>query len=1597
MSSGREEGEIDSEEDGLRKRIHELENENAEYERIKRISECYEDKYGNMYRLNDYNAWEAVQRAGQVPTDVSSISSVEFPTPKKKKHKRKKNKCKMHDRHLQSRSHRCTHQRHKHCKSQFHGERRHHHRRERLLNPYYESRIETISLDTSDNSDYEKDNYSIATMDIESPDETAAANTTLPLNREELRLALCRSAGERKNNTCSLRQRLQPDKVIELEDIEKTETMEESAGNSNDVENVVEINSDNSISIEEQELRLIALRSAIMRKHATRKKRNAEIAYSPTDFDDLLVEPVGSPIGTDIVDLDGDMEISPASSPRLLLSPIQCDEEGNSNLSLEMVDQQVDNKPVDMDLASSDSEVEEDNGANVVNASLEEQQMQDIPLPAGAPMESVNLPMPYNYANHGNVMPYDIYVSAMPYRAPLDMPQAVLPIPSFPATTALANLEKPSAFTKVIPLEFVKNENVNEERRLSASPKSTTMEIITEETQEQPEECSDEDEAQALRALLLSQRQAAKSTKMNGLRLSGKSSPAQVTTLNDENRSQHTEIGVKVENIIRAQAQATVDSSKPTPTESILKEAVRRLKVKTIEYCDNVEKVPLPPIPIVPRLKIKAFARCRDFDDVNNAQAQTSTAIENDISTDHTQATNAKSACNHFTQHDESRSSNESMQRRGTPEILGIQTNSNENTGAMQPTKRRLEKEGVTALTLRLKELKQLSEGQYTSEESNGEMLENSNTEHNYEIYPKKAKIATEHARTAPVTVPNNLKSKEHMPEVSTKERNTGGNSGEKENQARTTTTPIKTINTATVVPKSIQSAKPAAKTLKGAVKKKVNATPTAVKSIAAPPKMTVAPPPKIVKPMAQLKIVKPNKVINKNLELPPKKQKSDDVSTQKKPEASMQQSRILTPTTLHNIKVNKLIIRVGDSSSEDEEVLRNQTLERCIGLAGIRTSTPDSLAYALNQNIYSSREYGTQMEATGSAKAQINEDISNASSAKEPALGESFEKKLENFLKNIRSKTHQPSDDSAAHAHARVRKISLSNSSAQTGTPTAVRSLPIASQEEYKRLVHRMKILEKQKHLKKMQKSLLEDTEKYTKIQQGAAKRLHKTHNAMQRIDEDSQTVSTGTQTSNDASTAADENTVATTTPPEQSCSNEHSASVIAKIVDTDEQCVKASAKNEKVVTEKLSSWEKIYASISKNILTRLDKSLALVQEAKSAKIAKMRHEQRIQQLRLEMEQTQRKMKEEQMKITRIHPQICTNNELITKLRQKRAKVQEMAVKLGKSVQGDDYRLNNDLKNEIVLKTKGLATHIKLVNSIRYCDLDILDKHQETILPDNSTQKSINMKILEKQRSIVEEVTNSVPPATSTDSVIVENVENILNALPTQAEKTLTNIEETTMTLAIDENAFDKQKNAQQAVQNNLELSTAHKAAGERQTETEIVYQRNESPTVLDEENADKQTSAKEAADACDSPSLVLENTDNEQINTKGTSENCDKLNEVQPTAYVEAVADVACVAVDEAVKEELHAPCDSGKEVLRETDNRKEEDNVQLTQPAALETKMDRTLREYVSPLAPLRCESGNWDPNAIICPYELMGQCEDKDCNYKHFNGKIKQVVT
>ncbi|XP_053963293.1 uncharacterized protein LOC128866514 [Anastrepha ludens] len=1526
MSSGREEGEIDSEEDGLRKRINELEEENAEYEKIKKISECYEDKYGNMFRLNDYNDWVAVQRAGQVPTDVSSISSDELPSPKKKKHKRnKKSKFKMHER-----RHRCTHQRHKHYKSQAHGEKRHHHRRERLLNPYYQSRgIETISLDTTDYSEYERDNYSIATMEIESVDENDE-NTTLPLSREELRLALGRGAAEKKNNICSLKERLQPEKYIEIDSVEKVQTFEESTQNSNCADNVVELNSEDSISIEERELRLIALRSAIMRKHATRKKRNAEIAYSPTDFDDLLVEPISS-VTSDIEELAGDMEISPASSPNLILSPIQCDDEQNSNISLETVENQVDNKPVDMDIESSDSE-QEDNATNVFDAdSICAQQTHDIPLPAGPPMEGMGMPVSYDYASHAKPMSFDMYMPAMHFSTQVDMPQAILPMSNISTTTMQPLPLVEVAQNVVVDGEeesCIKNEGINEQLTMSASPKSATMGIIPEDTtQDQPEQCSDEEEEEALRALLLSQRQTAKTTKANAMPHVRKPFPASDTP--PQIAAAHNK---RMGSIIKPQPiplplLQTIRSDgnvKPTPTESILKEAVRRLKVKSFARCEEAQNDTQPQAH-VPRLKIKAFARCKEFD--VDSYVQPTIGAESESSAFMVHASHISDINYNPLQLEDGRSISDSSLHRNTPEMLvGTQSNSSENAVILHATKRHLEKEEPMGRTLRTIELKQGAENcsQHSTENCNSDLVNRNKTPQNYESHAKKPKRTMEQATQATKGDVTIVDGKEIAQESITKEKDANA-SGEKENKEVSSVATGGNDFATNTVAKAKLNAKVVAKPAKLVEKRKVCTSVLAAKATsvgktaatapvkqpvpkAVPPKNSTTPTtsPKVVKPQAQqLKIVKPNKVINKSLE------KIDEAIAQKKVDAS-NQSRILTPTTLPNIKVNRLIIRIGDrdSSSEDEEVLRNQTLERCIGLATVRTSTPDSLTSVLNQNVYGSK-YATTMsnsstEQLADARVLANDDISNTSSAKDTVVDESFEKKLENFLKNIRSKTLQKSSSAE---HPRVRKLSAN--SAQMGTPTAVRSLPIASQEEYKRLVHRMKILEKQKHLKKMQKSLLADAEKYTKIKQGNANHVHKPH-AAQDV---AASTTIGTQTSNDAPSIAiaivNEKVAAIAESAEQqpNYEYEHSKQLPTTeslaTVTTHAPTSEAAPKNEKLMAQKLHSCETILVSISNSIITRLDKSFQLVNETRAAKIAKMRHELRLKELRLEMEQTQRKIKEEQAKILRTHPEICANNELITKLKQKRAKVLEMALKLGKTVQGDDYRLNNDLKNEITLKTKGLATHIKLVNSIRYCDLDVLDK--ETIMPTNTEQETSDAHTPVGQQSNGQ-VPKTMAPS-STDGRESENIEKAVNALPTK--------------------------------------------------EANVSDTANCSPADND------------LPSAC-------ENAADGQVIAQEESATCDTANVVVVTAHIVETA-VASV-------EEMPAPCDNGKEVLPE-ESMPEEDNVAVTEQAST----SHSLRDYISPLVHLRSESGKWDPNDIICPYELMGQCEDKDCSYRHLTDK------
>lgn len=94
-----------------------------------------------------------------------------------------------------------------------------------------------------------------------------------------------------------------------------------------------------------------------------------------------------------------------------------------------------------------------------------------------------------------------------------------------------------------------------------------------------------------------------------------------------------------------------------------------------------------------------------------------------------------------------------------------------------------------------------------------------------------------------------------------------------------------------------------------------------------------------------------------------------------------------------------------------------------------------------------------------------------------------------------------------------------------------------------------------------------------------------------------------------------------------------------------------------------------------SGSMITNLDKSLMMVEEAKKSKITRLRYSRRLEDLMIEMQAIKQAVKLEEAKIARIQPEIQTSHEIIISLKQKRKKLRDAAVDLGKGLKGADYR----------------------------------------------------------------------------------------------------------------------------------------------------------------------------------------------------------------------------------------------------------------------------------------------------------------------------------
>jgi len=91
--------------------------------------------------------------------------------------------------------------------------------------------------------------------------------------------------------------------------------------------------------------------------------------------------------------------------------------------------------------------------------------------------------------------------------------------------------------------------------------------------------------------------------------------------------------------------------------------------------------------------------------------------------------------------------------------------------------------------------------------------------------------------------------------------------------------------------------------------------------------------------------------------------------------------------------------------------------------------------------------------------------------------------------------------------------------------------------------------------------------------------------------------------------------------------------------------------------------------------MLINLDKSLELVEEAKKSKAIRLRCSQRLKELYAEMLTLRQAVKQEELKLSKIQPEIQASHEIIISLKQKRHKLHAAAIDLGRGLRGDDYR----------------------------------------------------------------------------------------------------------------------------------------------------------------------------------------------------------------------------------------------------------------------------------------------------------------------------------
>ncbi|XP_055854769.1 uncharacterized protein LOC129918320 isoform X2 [Episyrphus balteatus] len=676
-------------------------------------------------------------------------------------------------------------------------------------------------------------------------------------------------------------------------------------------------------------------------------------------------------------------------------------------------------------------------------------------------------------------------------------------------------------------------------------------------------------------------------------------------------------------------------------------------------------------------------------------------------------------------------------------------------------------------------------------------------------------------------------------------------------------------------------------------------------------------------------KIVKPNKVINQQqpMELkrktvdtnlpqtsvPPKKPKTDDTN------------RLITTAEIP--KVPDLIIQLRASESESEYSE--------LGAEDMEEDEDEQVHNFFNRSITIGNEYydiaspiSLPMESpcntpTNSGSPMVSRTQTPQPPVEKSIVNDYFEAKLEQFLKTVRSKVSVSDNNTTIKSTLfEGQEITSTNS-----TPVAVRHLPESSQQEYRRLINRMKMLERQKQAKNLQVQV-----KASDAGAGSESRSGLT-------DGDSKFLVRKVLVKNATAKPSPIVIQKSSSPGKTEQQNIQKPSTSPKSVKSPQKSNTSPVSQDTAKSKEnlLVLYENSYRKTGASIIASLDKSIQMVQVAKIAKMGKLKCEQRLKELRKEMEEVQKNLKTQQEKITKIYPEICNSHRAIESLKTRRTKINKAVTALGKSVIGPNYSMKNDQKSIISERSKKLAAEIKFVNTMKISDIEAaLATPKRTNLPENAktivapAQQNINKTIDEKHPA--KSLQTQDPPQKDKESIEIQMPANSL--------------------------------------QEQIPAHTSNMAPSSTLSPS--------SPTIENEVPACDSESSPESLNK-----TVPEDIEEDHMNITivpeilSNKDDDDKASSTTTNGHEEALEleqSVVVVGGDNDNKNNIEQAPDQTN-----MDENIEEENGDLQVGSA-------KLHDYVSPLSHLRDER-HINPNGVVCPYQLMGQCDDKDCKYMH----------